>query len=607
MMSRPAPLLALAAAALLAPAAAGAPPAKPRQPAPEPTFFETVDVNVVNLEVFVTDAKGHLVTNLTRDDFTVLEDGKPVEISNFYVADGGNPPPAPAAAAAAAAGTPPPPAAAAPVPEEQRLHLAIFVDNHNLTPGSRNRMLDSLKRFVQSKVRPDDRVLLATYDGIGSLKVRQEPTSDPAALTAAITAVARAAANGMMKNADRLQLVRQLESAADPNSSIDRERDVAREDARALYSQAALYAQQQYEEIRATVAHLEQFVDSLAGLPGRKALLYVSGGMSMRPGQAIFSAWQNRFGNLDRELGLGSSEQEGISLDATPLFEHLAARANANRVTLYALQAPDGNSALSAASGGTLSWSRDQEGTENFNVSESMILLSAPTGGMAAVDTVNPDSLLDRMRRDFDAYYSLGFVPSHHKTGRNSKIEVRVRDKSLRVRHRENYRDRTNQEIMSDRTMAALTFGETDNPLGVSLEFGEESQKKKDQYQVPVLVKFPLSGLVLLPQEHFHEGRVMIFLGARDGEGRTSDITRVAVPIRIPNEQVLTSLGQTVGYRATLLLRPGAQLVAVGVRDEVGNVGATVTAAYTAGQGPPQPAKLGEAPAPAAANPKGSP
>ena len=44
-------------------------------PAPE-TFYESIDVEVVNLEVFVTDRQGNRVVGLTRNDFEILESGK---------------------------------------------------------------------------------------------------------------------------------------------------------------------------------------------------------------------------------------------------------------------------------------------------------------------------------------------------------------------------------------------------------------------------------------------------------------------------------------------------------------------------------------------------
>jgi VWFA-related protein len=60
---------------------ASAPPAA-QAPAPAvPTM--SVDVNVVTLPVTVRDKKGKIVTNLTKDDFVLEEDGKPQSIRYF--------------------------------------------------------------------------------------------------------------------------------------------------------------------------------------------------------------------------------------------------------------------------------------------------------------------------------------------------------------------------------------------------------------------------------------------------------------------------------------------------------------------------------------------
>ena len=58
-------------------------------PSDEP-FFERVAVNIVNVEVYVTDEEGNPVTDLTADDFEIYEDKRAVELVNFYrVTDGG--------------------------------------------------------------------------------------------------------------------------------------------------------------------------------------------------------------------------------------------------------------------------------------------------------------------------------------------------------------------------------------------------------------------------------------------------------------------------------------------------------------------------------------
>ena len=50
-------------------------------PSPGPTF--STDVKVVNVFATVRDKDGHIVTNLTKEDFTLLEDGRPQTIRYF--------------------------------------------------------------------------------------------------------------------------------------------------------------------------------------------------------------------------------------------------------------------------------------------------------------------------------------------------------------------------------------------------------------------------------------------------------------------------------------------------------------------------------------------
>ena len=57
--------------------------------AAEGLFVESVDVNVVNVEVYVTDKEGNRVTGLTRDDFVLEVSDRPVAITNFYAVEDG--------------------------------------------------------------------------------------------------------------------------------------------------------------------------------------------------------------------------------------------------------------------------------------------------------------------------------------------------------------------------------------------------------------------------------------------------------------------------------------------------------------------------------------
>ena len=74
-------------AALLALAGAAVPGQSPRPQAPaQPPTFK-VEVNYVEIDATVTDAQGRFVDDLTKEDFQVVEEGKPQTVSAFTRVD----------------------------------------------------------------------------------------------------------------------------------------------------------------------------------------------------------------------------------------------------------------------------------------------------------------------------------------------------------------------------------------------------------------------------------------------------------------------------------------------------------------------------------------
>lgn len=578
----------------LAPAAVGgAPSPAAKAPRQDQTFFEAIDVDVVSVEVFVTDRSGNPVTDLKPEDFELTEDGQKVAVTNFY-AEREAPPAAPAAAPAPGAAAPPA-AQAAPktpaIPDDQRLYLGVFIDNRSLAPGARNRALASMKDFLHNNLSPGDRVLLASYDG--GLRIRRTPTEDRAALNDALAEMARGSSQGMEVRADLSRLLREIDQASPPPATEGGEPgggggggggfavakpDSSAQEADAVYAGARLFAQKRNDDVRATLSALREFVRSLAGLPGRKAVLFVSGGLPMRPAEAIYRVLERKYASAPRLNQ--SSYLEAFTYDATTDLRSMLAQANAHRVTFYSLAALD---EISAAEQTSPLWTPDLASNYRFNEVGPLSDLAGATGGMAALDPVTPGPLLAQMHRDLATFYSLGYVSPDHKSGKTHKIAVKVNRPGLTVRHRENYVAETGIDRARDRTVSALLLGETKNPLGLAVDLGGQSRTKDGQIEVEVTVKFPLSNLVLLPSEHFHQGRVSVFIGSRDSHGRSSDVTQIAVPIRIANEQLLTAMGQSAGYQTKLLLRSEPHQVAVSIRDEIGNADSTVIAEFTPG------------------------
>ena len=99
-------------------------PAAGQSPAPTEPFTDQIEVSVVNLDVFVSDKNGQPIEGLEAKDFEILEDGRPVKITNFYHESQA------AAPAATRAGE-----TAEDHPVDRRLRLVVFIDDVNTGPA----------------------------------------------------------------------------------------------------------------------------------------------------------------------------------------------------------------------------------------------------------------------------------------------------------------------------------------------------------------------------------------------------------------------------------------------------------------------------------------
>jgi VWFA-related protein len=579
-------LLPLAALVLAGwPATAAATPAPPVTP----SFGEAVEVNVVNVDVYVTDKSGHRVTGLKKDDFTVTEDGKAVGVTNFEEL---SPRSAPASQGTAPAA---PPAAGKPLdkattPEaidpERQLSLVVFVDSLHLRPNNRTKAVEQIRQFLARKARPGDRVLLATYDN--NLRVRRSFTDDPAAIDAALREIERLPTYGQEAESARQMAYRTMVELHNMHPCGSE-----------IIKPVEGYADQMRSDALRTVGALTVMINSLSGVPGHKALLFVSDGISITPGEELFQAASELCGGSaatgivtksdDREPGgskfggasedLAKYQPEQAALDAQQYsvakrFEDLAAHASANRVTFYTLQA----SGLQGYSAADASADLDQRALqssfvqqiETSNLKGSLTALAVDTGGRAMLDVNDFLPELAKMAEDFESYYSLGYTPAHTGDGKDHKVDVKVKRDGLRVRYRQSYRDKPTLEKLADRTLAALFHGIEDNPLAVEIEVGAAAPAESGQYAVPVRLRIPLFKLAILNKDNAYQGKLRLLVATRDDSGGSSPVRQVEVPLNIPRKEVLNAMGQYYVYTLTLKMKPGAQHVAVAVRDEIG-------------------------------------
>ena len=153
-----------------------------QQPTGVPVFKS--DTNLVVITVFAKDKEGRPVRGLTKEDFTVLENGKPQSISVFEFQNLDDPDAAIAARTVEAVPTPGAPGAAAattPAPDSplkyrDRRLIVLYFDWSSLADADQVRALDAGKEFVRKQMTSADLVSIATFGSV--MKIEEEFTGD---------------------------------------------------------------------------------------------------------------------------------------------------------------------------------------------------------------------------------------------------------------------------------------------------------------------------------------------------------------------------------------------------------------------------------------------
>ena len=518
-------------------------PAGANQQAEAADFGEEVDVTVVNVDVRVRDKDGNPIHGLRSEDFELYEDGRPVTITNFYeVRDGYKQLPEPLEGDATAASEP---AATEP---DQPLFLAVYIDNFNIRPFNRNRVFRRVREFLQTTLDDEDLTMLVSYDR--TLHVRTPFTTDRNLLLGKLQEMERFTGHAVTGDADRRQVMREIDEAVSETYAV---------------MAAETFAESTLSDLKFSIRALQDFIDQLAGVRGRKALLHVSDGMPLRAGESVFHV-------LERKYSTSSVHLTALNYDATREFRAAASAAAANDITFYTLdaaglRAPSGL-ALQSMTGAGSSAMVDSVYIRNHQ--QPLRLLAEETGGFAILNTNDVGPGLSKMRTDLDHYYSLGYSPSGTVSGRGHRLKVEVAgQRKAAIRHRKSYREQTLAQRMEDETLAALRFGLEENAFGASLQVAEMRERDDGLFDVTAWLQIPVTELSLLPGAETHQGRLTLYVSALDDEGGVSDVANLQVPIELPSEDMPELQELAFPYRLELRMRSGPHRVAVGIRDEL--------------------------------------
>lgn len=552
-------------------------------PGPASRVSETINVNVLEINVVVTDRYGIPIGDLAREDFRLLVDGHEVPIDYFTSVEEGED--RTAQTASAVVGVAPevgsPPAASSPDPV-----LAIFWDAGSLEPQDGKEVLAGLDAEIGALSEATSGMMVVQYTD--HLEIVQPLTRSPELVRTALGSLSGAITTTASR-ARRRSLMRELEAAVapgDPDSDNPVQRadfDVADSDAHTFYNQIEQQANLDRRDFVRRMTGLSELVASLGALEGRKELLYVGAGIDLEPGGLEMRLFEAKYRTAFPDL-VTVLQSDIQSAEMTAALRQLTAQAARQQVVFHTI-----NAARRRGSGRSAeSHSAEVDavlGDQSLREGELLATLAGVTGGETSLGNAKPKALLDRVRSGLDNYYSLGFtIPDGAPS--EMKIRVEVDRPKLKLRYFRNI-SRDLDRSLETKARGALLASNLENPLRAHIEalkaepIDRELLRSRPDLKgasavLSFLIQLPVAELVLLPQGDKHVARVTVVVAARGPGGGTSEPIRKEVPFAIGNDKLLQAMAQDVAVPVQMAVGGGEQEVVVVLEDTIGERSSTL-------------------------------
>jgi VWFA-related protein len=556
-------LLLLASFANRLPVAAQKPEVNPLVPADPPRISGSVETSVLELDVVVTDRDGKPVSGLGSADFEVRIGKRPVEITNFYERR-------PAGSPVAAVGTAPaearaiekePVSAVAIVATDRPpRHFVFFLDRLELLEKWKSEgTFGPLRSLVRKSLGPGDDAMIVTWER--SMRSVLPFTSDLAVIERVLDrqeALSRRLPSERMvldQLSDEAAWFKSLPPAAGSGGIEMSQRSLAAE---------------AYAQMKAKASALRALISTLGGLPGRKILVFTSHRFSDLAGLEYLLGPRAMYADLPTSA---------YEFNARAIVESVAAAANANNVTLYpvypagwpddaypaisAANRPSANPVLNAAVGGAYG--------DMIVMNERVALetLAENTGGRVAVGFREIGELVPRIQSDLDFSYSIGVAAPLGKPGRDVAVDVKTKDRQLKVRARRSVVAKSPETRIRDRVLSNLFRVDASSRIGISLaKMSPETRKGKTTLSLPILV--PIGALALVPSAGGESGAFSVYVASAGADGSFSDVAQQRRPFDIPRGDLAKAKAGHFTYDVPVVLGSPEARVSIGVFDEIG-------------------------------------
>ncbi len=489
----------------------------------DPPSFRT-ESDVVLVDLVVTDREGNFVSDLKPDEIQLYEDGERQVIS--FLQHRGRKPRQPTAVKEIV-----------PTLSDGRLknpslsqrrddrYYVFLLDLDTIAHQDLKRVRESIRRFLEAGLTSDDQVMIASLSR--GLHVRQNFTSSVPSLVHTLEKL-RANPSGVGSFVHFIEEMEELFSRVPPFDLTPQPLQTLPSVVESLVSASVARGRSFLvnldQQVNTAAASLAALSTRLRSLPGRKQLIFFSGGYPLDAGSVVSRIIEDRAAAIypnrtpimlfvNRELrGLGYSSNLRLKLRSA------IDQSNRSQVSIYSIDSRGLLAPFDASVRGSGSFSQFSSALAEITApQEFLISLSLGTGGRSFVDSNDLGEGVRRAFQDRSEYYLVGFVPTaKRRPGAFHSIKVKVNRPRLELRFRRSYIEADKKSLAQLDLLNALKFPH------LFQEFLSELQvsTKGDKIQLNTVI--PTQALGFAAAEDKYKCVVEIFAALIDGSGKLS-------------------------------------------------------------------------------------
>lgn len=513
-------------------------------------FQEKVDVNYIEVPVTVVGRDGGSVRGLTQENFEVYDNGQKRTIESFDAIDFTAPDIL---------------QSVSPLNPASRRNFLILFDLSFSTPISISRAQEAARNFVARSVGRRDLVGVAVIDIERGFRFLTAFTTDRNLLSAAIKDP------NNFRAFDPLQISGHMASsvfdttgggashAGDISARNSNARDAA-EDVAADLKRSVLQADDSYRRSRVQkqVEVLRTVARTMQKLAGRKHVVLLSEGFDPRLVQGRTASEQAEQDDENRAIASG----EVWKVDSDRRYGHAGVQQDIRRMADEFRRA---DAVLHAVDIQGVRVQNDIRTGAKVNSNDGLFILANATNGEVFRNTNDINKDFDRLLRQHDVVYVLGFRAPSGKPGQAHDLKVKlVGVPGARVAHRDGYYDSGNESTV-ERSLSTAEIILSDipqNDLDVAA-LAAPFPKLDGNAQVPVILE--VRGTDLVAAARNDTATVDIFVYAFDDTGLVRDSVYQRVQFELAKAgDKLRAAGMK--FYGTLNLEPGKYVVKTLVR-----------------------------------------